>query len=328
MGKHVEKAMKAWRGLAALILAALACMAAPAALAASGTAANLGVLISNPTNGAVIHGTDIAVTVAASHFKPVSSVPAIGVAAGKSVSPFNVYMLFGGLFVIVVGLLFLGRRYASATTGARAEKRNTDSAVPEAGPVLDTLPTDLPRVESVPAPGPPQPERRFPDRDPAPLDPRREGDFTGSPWDLPWARQETPFVVRETEQPLAEIDRQPVSDRISRARALEMAQQWPSIVQDLVRQLERQEIESRQLQDCIAELEQTARAHDSLKRALSEASGDSPTQDEMQAVQFVMASLLGDPDHIVVLASVAQHAEQLSRVVNNYVRIRRALGES
>jgi hypothetical protein len=107
-----------------------------------------------------------------------------------------------------------------------------------------------------------------------------------------------------------------------------MAQEWSALIQALVNQLERLEIERQHMLARIDDLERAVRAHESLTRVLAEASGDTLTSDEMKAIQYVTDALLRDPDHIVVLASVAQHAEQLARVVNNYARIHRALRDS
>jgi hypothetical protein len=107
-----------------------------------------------------------------------------------------------------------------------------------------------------------------------------------------------------------------------------MAQQWTGVVQDLIRQLDRQETERQQLLARIEALERAVRGHETLTRILAETSADRLTVDDMQAVKYVTDSLLRDPDHIVVLASVAQHAEQLARIVSSYGRIHQAMRDA
>jgi Rad3-related DNA helicase len=112
-----------------------------------------------------------------------------------------------------------------------------------------------------------------------------------------------------------------------RARAVEMAQRWSDVVQDLVRQLEEQESERRELMDRIGALEKRLEEQEPLRQAMSAASIHDPISGEdLRVAQYVTDELLRDPDHLVVLATVAQNAQRLARIVNRYAEIHRALG--
>jgi hypothetical protein len=309
----------------------------------------------------------------------VGSPPTTGGGSGNVTSPFNVYMLFGGLFLLAVGLLFLGRRYAFATAGGSALTPGPDNPVPEARVALEPQPASLhpspaaePQPASQPSPTaeadsaveapPPAPEPRLaafempafdPSPPPPPATPQSAASLSGHSLDFGSILQDTPAprtdpqldafrasrdVIGPIEWPApvtsvagsgVGMDR-PASDvaEISRARALEIAREWSTVMQEFVNQLEGQESERQHMLARIDELERVVRAHEALGRVLAGASEDQVTPDDLQAVQYVTDSLLRDPEHIVVLASVAQHAEQLARIVNSYARIHRAIRES
>lgn len=118
-------------------------------------------------------------------------------------------------------------------------------------------------------------------------------------------------------------------DESVRDRAVVMAEQWTSVVQGLVRQLDNQETERKRMLEHIRTLEgklQTTEAYgEELRTQLREPMQESLSGDDLSAVRYVTDSLLRDPDHIVVLAAVAQNASKLHELVENYARIRKVL---
>ncbi|HLJ69174.1 MAG TPA: hypothetical protein VKX16_17610 [Chloroflexota bacterium] len=104
-------------------------------------------------------------------------------------------------------------------------------------------------------------------------------------------------------------------------RAVDMARKLTDVVQELVRQLEEQEARSRQLRDRITELEENARAFEGVRVRMREMMPDSVTREDLLAIQSTLRSLAQDPNHIMVLASVAQQANKLLTVINSYGRL-------
>lgn len=345
-------------GVALVIVAAIG-PASTMAVAAHSPA--VPIAAAHHSNGSLALGTELAVKVAVSptsvprrskrlarsSSRVAAASPSTSSGVGKVWGSMNIYLLILGIFVLAVALLFMGRRYAFAITGRRSRDATDQFPTPGARVTLDPQPAagtpvvsdsngiqapatfssydqsssdaESPGSEPVstppdPAPAPdPQPDRAEPPTERPDWPPRLDLpplQSTRPPVPAPFAPPETP----DTMEP-------------SRARALEMARQWSDIVQDLVRQLDRQEAERGEMLARIARLEQSARAHEALKAVLAGSSGAQLSPDDLRAVQYVMDSLLQDPDHIVVLASVAQHAQQLARVVSDYARIVRAMGE-
>ena len=108
-------------------------------------------------------------------------------------------------------------------------------------------------------------------------------------------------------------------------RAVEMARMLSGVVQDLVRQLEEQEMQGRQLTERVSSLEAGLRSHESLRQTLRQLAPPSVSPEDLQAMQRSLQALAQDPNHIMVLASVAQQARQLLEVVTSYARIHDAL---
>jgi hypothetical protein len=117
----------------------------------------------------------------------------------------------------------------------------------------------------------------------------------------------------------------PTPETGGRGQVVEMARQWAEIVESLVRQLDEQEVERRQTIQRIQALEEATQADRAMRERLQNVAADPISAEEMQAIKYVTDSLLRDPDHIVVLAAVAQHAGKLHKVVDQYARIRSAL---
>jgi len=107
-------------------------------------------------------------------------------------------------------------------------------------------------------------------------------------------------------------------------RAAQLTQEWTSVVEGLVRQLEQQEVERRRLLQKISALERAVQVNQTVRDA-AEASATNVTDEDLQAVQYVADSLVRDPDHIVTLAGVSQNAQRFHRVVSAYVRLQRSL---
>jgi hypothetical protein len=106
-----------------------------------------------------------------------------------------------------------------------------------------------------------------------------------------------------------------------------MAGQWANLIQGLVRQLELEEQKRRELEVRVTELEESARKGEALRRMLEETSAEGLSREEVDAVQYATDSLVRDPDHIIVLASVSQQATRLQKIVSAYARLQRALEE-
>jgi vacuolar-type H+-ATPase subunit I/STV1 len=108
-------------------------------------------------------------------------------------------------------------------------------------------------------------------------------------------------------------------------KAVEMARMLSGIVQDLVRQLEEQEAQGRDLRQRVAGLEDSLRSHESLRQTLRQLAPPTLTPEDLQNMQRALQALAQDPNHIMVLASVAQQARQLLDVVSSYSRVHEAL---
>jgi hypothetical protein len=104
-----------------------------------------------------------------------------------------------------------------------------------------------------------------------------------------------------------------------------LAQQLTTAIEDLVRQLDEQEEQRRRLERQLGELQASAQASESLTRTLRDVAGSAISPDDLQKLQGVVQALSQDPNHIMVLASVAQQAGILLQVISNYNQLRSAL---
>lgn len=263
----------------------------------------------------------------------ISSAPTTGGAAGLGHSPLDLSLLIAGLLAVFVGFLLLTRRFAFAATGRSSEARHD-------APLSITTPT-APATASAPSllDSAPSKEISASDENFAQWLASSEGSSAGSGADSP-AQRETPALsswppppgIRQAEPPATPPPvspenpaGQPATRDPERDRAVEMARQWSGVVEGLVRQLDQQEAERRAMRERIATLEETVRRTQAMQQSLQGAGLESLSDDDLQAVQYVADSLMRDPDHIVNLAAVAQHARDLHRVVSNYTRIQRAI---
>jgi hypothetical protein len=70
------------------------------------------------------------------------------------------------------------------------------------------------------------------------------------------------------------------------------------------------------------------RAAQLAREQLRQASGGGIAPDDFQTLRYLTEALRRDPDHIVNLVAVSQHAGKLSELVQAYDRLRQALSES
>jgi multidrug efflux pump subunit AcrA (membrane-fusion protein) len=119
-----------------------------------------------------------------------------------------------------------------------------------------------------------------------------------------------------------------VSDGASALGPLDLARQLSTTIQNLIAQTEqetaqRQAVEARlQVADSqLQALQEVARTGEALKQTLREAGQTSLTADDLQKLQNVLQALSRDPNHIMVLAAVAQQSGKLLEVVNAFSRL-------
>jgi exonuclease VII large subunit len=108
-------------------------------------------------------------------------------------------------------------------------------------------------------------------------------------------------------------------------RAVETARTLSAMVQDLVHQLDEQATQRRELEERLQALEQATRGYAALRDQLRDVFSGAVTREDLQTIQRVLQDLSQDPNHIMVLASVAQQAGKLLAVVQGYTRIQEAL---
>jgi hypothetical protein len=108
-------------------------------------------------------------------------------------------------------------------------------------------------------------------------------------------------------------------------RAVEAARTLTAMVQDLVHQIEAQATQRTELEERLRSLEQAAHGYTVLRDQLRDVFSNALTTEDLQTMQRVLHDLSQDPNHIMVLASVAQQAGKLLAVVQSYTRIQEAL---
>ncbi|MGH2442106.1 MAG: hypothetical protein ACRDFX_02935 [Chloroflexota bacterium] len=293
---------------------------------------------------------------------PLAAAPTTGGAADISRSPMNFTLLAAGALALLLGLAFLGRRLAFAGFAAGNGDESSREIPPEkqsSSPGFDVMasaesippavpeePSSSPLAESEPDPG-------ILESDPGPpaIDPARlyqpQPDPPGEPAPrLPAAEHQSPRA--DVTPPIDQEEPQgalPASEQLPphgpstaprpsgtsapvesvRDQALSMAREWGSVVESLVRRLDEQAAERSTLLERVRELEQAVHANQAFSDRLDAVSIDALSLEDLQAIKYVTDSLVRDPDHIVVLASVAQHADKLRDVVDGYVRLRSAI---
>jgi hypothetical protein len=281
--------------------------------------------------------------------------PSTGGAADMVHNPLNYSLLLAvGLAILVLGLALFSRRFAFA--GTRGVKTSTTptrapasvqplqaarESTPEPAPISEVQSSAVPSggaPDEVEQPEPaldlPAPLPGVAGPEPAPavaVDPAQQ--LSPMPAPLP-----QPSTEREAERP-AEVNPTPTTPFHTpeaapladtgplRDRAVEMAQQWSQVVENLVRQLDEQEAERRRMLEHIRLLEQRLQSTQGVREQLQGAASGMLSPDDLRAVRYVADSLLRDPDHIVVLAAVAQNAGKLHDLVESYARLREAIDQ-
>lgn len=107
------------------------------------------------------------------------------------------------------------------------------------------------------------------------------------------------------------------------ANSVDMARQLAGIVEDLVRRSD--DLESRRgwLEDRVHSLERNAHAFEALRQTMQAEAAISA--EDVAAVLTVLESLASDPNHVMILVSVAQHSTTLLAIVNAYSKLREHL---
>jgi len=260
----------------------------------------------------------------------VGAAPTTGGGSGLTQSPLNLSLVLLAALLIILGLLFVGGRFAFATgsgqrlTPSPAPPDASDQALsvlPAPGENPDSveenvMPSDVfPAEASLPASDTVMPETAVPAAEgiaPESVS-RGGGESEAGPVEL---GPESPAVAPHAE-----------SGSFSRDRAVEMARQWPGVVEGLVRQLDEQEAERRRMLDHIRSLEERMRSAQTARDQIRETTADRITADDFQTLRYLTDALTRDPDHIVNLAAVAQHATKFHELVEAYARLQESLSQ-
>ena len=106
----------------------------------------------------------------------------------------------------------------------------------------------------------------------------------------------------------------------------QLAQYVASIVEGLARRVTSLEVERLEHERRLHEFQEAAQSGEAFKQTLREiVLSASVTTEDLQAVQGVLAALATDPNHIMVLASVAQQAGKLTTIVDSFTRLHQAV---
>jgi cysteinyl-tRNA synthetase len=109
---------------------------------------------------------------------------------------------------------------------------------------------------------------------------------------------------------------------------VDMARQLAVIVENMMRQINDHQGYARQLEHKMSTIEENARAYESLKQTLREVAGSGITDEDIQTLQRVMQALAQDPNHIMVLASVAQQAPKLQSIIKSFAKLYAAVKQA
>jgi hypothetical protein len=125
--------------------------------------------------------------------------------------------------------------------------------------------------------------------------------------------------------PHGEAGPTPAGEMLPRERAIELAREWSGVVESLVRQLDAQESERQRMLEHIRLLEDRIRGAQVAREQLKSTSGGSISPDDFQTLRYLTDALQRDPDHIVNLAAISQHATKFRALVDAYAQLRQAL---
>ena len=109
----------------------------------------------------------------------------------------------------------------------------------------------------------------------------------------------------------------------------QLAQHVAGIVQGLGERVRELEGQRQRVEQQLVALQSVARSGEALRQTLREiVSSSAVSPEDLQAVQRVLAALARDPNHIMVLASVAQHAGKFTHIVEGFARMHQALQQT
>lgn len=286
----------------------------------------------------------------ATHSPGIGHAPTTGGAVDAAGSPLNVSLLLAGILSLILGLLFLTSRLGAFFGGHRgsASDDRSKSTVPAANSQNEQRTESVTEADIPLQPGPPfsstigetsdEGTSSMPSTGPgettSPVDATEETlpmnddalDAPPVPLDTPVAGSPPDSAVESSADMQSTL---PSQSEVTngdgyeiRTQAVAMAEQWSTVVDGLIDQLNQQDEERRHLLSRIQEMEQAMEADRVMREQLRNASRDAVVGEELQKLRYVTSSLIEDPDHIVVLAAVAQHAGPLKRIVEDYARIR------
>lgn len=108
------------------------------------------------------------------------------------------------------------------------------------------------------------------------------------------------------------------------ANAVELAHHLADAVQGMSRRLEEQTAARVNLEQRLDAYRDAERSYETLKQKLAVAQRSSVADEDVETLQRVLQALAQDPNHIMVLASVAQQAQKLQALVADYSNLRAA----
>ncbi len=119
-----------------------------------------------------------------------------------------------------------------------------------------------------------------------------------------------------------------VASQAADGNPVEMARQVAVAMQDMVRRVHELETMRTQFEARLTNYDDSLRAYETLKQTLRETTSIPVSEEDMQTLQRVLQALTQDPNHIMVLASVAQQATKLVAVVDAFTKLQGALKQA
>lgn len=109
---------------------------------------------------------------------------------------------------------------------------------------------------------------------------------------------------------------------------VEMARQLSSSIERMMAETEELRAWKQAAEVKLAGYAELSRSYETLHKAVVEVQASELTVEDVAALQQVLQALVKDPNHIMVLASVAQRAGQLEEVVCAFARMRADLNNT
>ncbi|GAC1397751.1 MAG: hypothetical protein NVSMB52_11350 [Chloroflexota bacterium] len=144
----------------------------------------------------------------------------------------------------------------------------------------------------------------------------------------PWSVSRNADSATSSEQSMNEPPATSPTSEPDTDEPLQAAHRVTEIVNELAGEVERLRTERTQNLATIRSLSEQLQTTESLQRAVSDAMGQPVSEEDLASMQQLMESLLKDPNHILILASVSQQASRFAEVVQSYLRIQRAVRPS